>query len=191
MSVEFKSVLSVVLLTCFIGVVDYETGRVLNFFLFYFAPVILAAWFLGLSGAMVTSIVCSGVWFAADYLSARDYPSHGIAVWNTMIRMSAFMMMGASTSKIRVLIDRERELSERLGRTLAELKVLEGLVPICAACKSIRDENNQWHVLEAYITDHTNAQFTHGLCPKCTKKILEEAGLSGPSHKTETSSDSS
>ncbi|MCA9428678.1 MAG: DUF4118 domain-containing protein [Candidatus Omnitrophica bacterium] len=191
MSVEFKSVLSVVLLTCFIGFVDYETGRVLNFFLFYFAPVILAAWFLGLSGAMVTSIVCSGVWFAADYLSARDYPSHGIAVWNTMIRMSAFMMMGASTSKIRVLIDRERELSERLGRTLAELKVLEGLVPICAACKSIRDENNQWHVLEAYITDHTNAQFTHGLCPKCTKKILEEAGLSGPSHKTETSSDSS
>jgi len=49
-------------------------------------------------------------------------------------------------------------------------KVLRGLIPICASCKSIRDEDGTWHQLEMYVENRTNATFSHGLCPACYKK---------------------
>jgi sigma-B regulation protein RsbU (phosphoserine phosphatase) len=54
-----------------------------------------------------------------------------------------------------------------------ELKVnrLEGLLPICAYCKNIRDESNNWHQMEQYIATRSEAEFTHGVCPTCLEKI--------------------
>jgi phosphoserine phosphatase RsbU/P len=64
----------------------------------------------------------------------------------------------------------EQALSERMDTievALAHIKQLEGLLPICSECKRIRDENGVWHDIETYITEHSEAQFTHGLCPCC------------------------
>jgi hypothetical protein len=55
--------------------------------------------------------------------------------------------------------------------TAKEVNLLEGLLPICASCKKIRDSNNEWQQLEAYITRHSEATFTHGVCPDCAKRI--------------------
>lgn len=52
-------------------------------------------------------------------------------------------------------------------RLTTEIKSLQGLLPICASCKKIRDERGQWQGLELYIRDHSEADFTHGLCPLC------------------------
>ena len=54
--------------------------------------------------------------------------------------------------------------------TLAEVKILGGLLPICAGCKKIRDDQGYWNQVEVYIQKHTNAKFTHGMCPVCIKK---------------------
>ena len=51
------------------------------------------------------------------------------------------------------------------------MKYLEGILPVCASCKKIRDENGQWHAIESYIHDKSAARFSHGICPEC-KKIL-------------------
>lgn len=65
-------------------------------------------------------------------------------------------------------IDSEREaLLVELKKTLAEVRTLRGIVPICAACKRIRDGDGKWRPVETYVTAHTNAQFSHGLCPEC------------------------
>ena len=48
--------------------------------------------------------------------------------------------------------------------------MLSGLLPICAACKKIRDSDGKWHVLESYIHHHSKARFTHGMCPECVVK---------------------
>jgi PAS domain S-box-containing protein len=62
--------------------------------------------------------------------------------------------------------ERDRLLHE-LQHALAEVKTLQDILPICSYCKSVRDDANYWQSVEAYITRHTNTQFTHGICPSC------------------------
>lgn len=68
--------------------------------------------------------------------------------------------------------EQERELLiQKLREALAKVKTLSGLLPICASCKKIRDERGNWRSLELYIRDHTEADFSHGICPDCRKKL--------------------
>lgn len=67
-----------------------------------------------------------------------------------------------------------RRLNEELETALARVKTLRGLLPICASCKKIRDDGGYWQLLEVYIRDHTEADFTHGLCPDCLAKIYPD-----------------
>jgi PAS domain S-box-containing protein len=67
----------------------------------------------------------------------------------------------------------ERELQFTLGRlqkALAEVKTLRGLLPICAWCKKIRSDEGGWNELELYVTKHSDASFSHGICPDCLSK---------------------
>ncbi len=62
-----------------------------------------------------------------------------------------------------------------LGRKSAEVKLLRGLIPICAWCgKKIRDEKGNWKRVEDYISEHSTAEFTHGMCPECYNKHFPE-----------------
>lgn len=71
--------------------------------------------------------------------------------------------------------ERERDqLVEQLQRALSEIKTLKGFLPICASCKRIRDDKGYWTQIEAYIREHTEAEFTHGICPECLKKLYQE-----------------
>jgi len=64
--------------------------------------------------------------------------------------------------------DAERErLIHELQEAVAKVKTLTGLLPICARCKKIRDDAGRWHALEIYIRMHTEADFSHGICPEC------------------------
>jgi hypothetical protein len=61
-----------------------------------------------------------------------------------------------------------------LQQALDNVKTLSGLIPICASCKKIRDDNGYWNQLEKYIIEHSDAQFTHGICPECTKNFFDD-----------------
>lgn len=69
--------------------------------------------------------------------------------------------------------DRERLINE-LKEASARIKTLHGLLPICASCKKIRDDQGYWNQIEAYISEHSEAQFTHGICPECVEKLYPE-----------------
>lgn len=70
----------------------------------------------------------------------------------------------------------EREgLIRELRDALARVKTLGGLLPICASCRKIRDAQGQWHNLELYIRQHTEADFTHGICPDCRRSLYPES----------------
>jgi len=56
-----------------------------------------------------------------------------------------------------------------------EVKVLSGFLPICSSCKNIRDDEGYWHQVEVYVRDHTDAKFSHGICPSCAKKLYPES----------------
>ncbi len=77
----------------------------------------------------------------------------------------------------------QRRLVEELRGALAEVKTLQGLIPICANCKKIRDDKGYWQQLEKYIQDRSDAVFSHGICPECARKyypeIADELGADG------------
>ena len=69
---------------------------------------------------------------------------------------------------------RERELSEAnqaLEQALREVKVLRGFIPICASCKKIRNDQGSWQQLEDYLWEHSEAEFSHGICSACMQKL--------------------
>lgn len=66
------------------------------------------------------------------------------------------------------------DLIERLKQALDEVKTLQGIIPICASCKSIRDDKGYWQKVESYIQNHSDAVFSHGLCQECIRKIYPD-----------------
>ena len=74
----------------------------------------------------------------------------------------------------RKLEDEKGNLINQLQASLEKVKLLSGFIPICASCKKIRDDKGYWNQLEAYIRDHSEAEFSHGICPDCAKKFYSE-----------------
>jgi PAS domain S-box-containing protein len=71
--------------------------------------------------------------------------------------------------------ERERlKLIEELTAALSQVQMLKGLLPMCASCKKIRDDRGYWQQVETYIEDHSQAQFTHGICPECMARLYPE-----------------
>ena len=78
------------------------------------------------------------------------------------------------------IVELHRALGERvsaLEAALSKVKQLQGLLPICSYCKKIRNDRNYWERLESYISGHTDAQFSHGICPACFAQVIEQEGL--------------
>ena len=69
------------------------------------------------------------------------------------------------------------EVNKELKEALSTIKTLHGIIPICASCKKIRDDAGAWKQVEAYIGEHTDAQFSHGICPDCAKRLYPEFDL--------------
>lgn len=160
-----------------IGGLDWVTGYELSFFVFYFIPISFAAWRLGLPAALLTVALSGTSWFFADLFAGHSYTTILYEIWSTMTRFAAFIAIGWSVARMRQMLDHERQIAEKLRQALSEIKVLENFLPICAECKKIRDKDGQWQELEEYIGEHSNTQFSHGYCPECAKRAIEEVGL--------------
>ena len=80
-----------------------------------------------------------------------------------------------NTARRQTEVERDR-LIQDLQKSLANVKSLSGLLPICAGCKKIRDDKGYWSQVESYVQMHSEATFTHGLCPDCIKKYYPEVG---------------
>jgi AmiR/NasT family two-component response regulator len=64
-----------------------------------------------------------------------------------------------------------RRLNAELRQAMDEIRTLKGMIPICASCKKIRDDEGYWQDVAVYIRDHSEAEFTHGICPDCARKL--------------------
>jgi PAS domain S-box-containing protein len=85
-------------------------------------------------------------------------------------RMASFVDI---TKRKEIEVDREK-LIVKLQDALAKIKTLRGIIPICASCKKIRDDKGYWNELENYIREHSEADFSHGICPECVKELYPE-----------------
>ena len=88
-------------------------------------------------------------------------------------------LLSRVNSMVRILrAERVRDLLiVELKKALAEIKNLSGLLPICSHSKQVRDDKGYWSKIESYISAHSDAQFSHGICPECAKKYYPEFDL--------------
>jgi hypothetical protein len=168
---------AIIVFTLMLGVVDWASGYELQFFVFYFIPIAAVAWTFNLERTNFIAVFSALTWCVADLCTGHTYSSIGYAIWNTAIRLISFLLLGYSLSRIKDLLAAERKISADLQKALDEVKTLKGLLPVCAWCRKIRNDDGYWQQMEDYIETHSSAQFTHGLCQECASKILKDAGL--------------
>ncbi len=66
-----------------------------------------------------------------------------------------------------------------LQKAILKINTLKGLLPICAACKRVRDAKGNWRSVESYVSEHSEADFTHDICPECAGKLYPDVDISG------------
>ncbi|MDH4318470.1 MAG: response regulator [Desulfobulbaceae bacterium] len=81
-----------------------------------------------------------------------------------------------------ILNEREMLIVD-LRQSLKQVKILSGLLPICASCKKIRDDKGYWNRLESYLSEHSNVEFSHSVCPDCVEKLYPELHLMKKNHE--------
>ncbi|OIO67228.1 MAG: hypothetical protein CO186_07855 [Zetaproteobacteria bacterium CG_4_9_14_3_um_filter_49_83] len=140
---KIASLLGIVVLIVILGWIDWQTGYKLNFFVFYFIPVAITAWYFGFRFATVMSLISCVTWYFADDLSGHTYASNYYLVWNTSIRLVSFMIIGWAFSKVDSLIRAEKMKTAELKKALSEIKILEAFLSICCVCKKIRNEDGE------------------------------------------------
>lgn len=146
-------------------VLDYATGEVIQFPIAFVIPVALASWFCTPGTGYGLAVVMPAGRLLFPFLwESRLSLDHAIA--NVTIRVAVLLFIAFLTSK-----------AARLTR---EVKLLKGILPVCSFCKNIRDSEGKWESIEAYITQRTDADFSHGVCPKCAQihyaELLNEPG---------------
>ncbi len=95
----------------------------------------------------------------------------GLSYMNSMITEKALVTTQEELKKNIML---NEMLEKKVERRTSELKILRGYLPICSSCKKIRDDKGCWSRLESYIRDHSEADFSHGICPDCAKKLYPD-----------------
>ena len=96
-----------------------------------------------------------------------DVTSH-VTTWNN--RPARFVLAVDVTERVKAE-EELKKLNSELQASLAKVKLLRGLLPICASCKKIRDDTGYWNQVETYVADHSEAEFSHGICPECAARL--------------------
>lgn len=151
-----------------IAIIDRLAPAEIAFLLFYLVPIFLITWRFNNPWGYVAGVVSVAVWGMSEYVGteARLW----VVGWNLLVAFGLFFTYAAIIDSLHETLLNQRTLNQRLEEALAEVKTLSGLLPICAWCKRIRDTDGHWYQMEEYIHSHTDASFTHGICPDCREK---------------------
>ncbi len=131
--------------------------------------------------------------FGGESLGTHAYALSTSGRFVVVFLFIVFISYGLEASRYRaarLVLAQNVELAqekERLEHAMTEIKTLSGLLPICASCKKVRADSGYWHQIEEYITEHSEARFSHGICPDCIERLYpglssdEEEALDEPS----------
>ena len=161
------------LLNLIIGYIDYVTGYDIGISAFYLAPIGLVVWFMrskksaGIYMAIITSVTVT----ASNLLAGQMIRYYAVEIWNTVVHFAFFAISALLIYEVRSNLDKREKLINELQQALDQVKTLSGLLPMCSSCKKIRDDQGYWNQVEVYISDHSEAEVSHGLCPDCAQKL--------------------
>ncbi len=137
-------------------VIDYLAGPLFQFPFLYIIPVFFASSLSGKYHGILLGLLLSLAHLIFSFHSELPWPFYH-SVINLLIRVLVFTLIALLVDKITCQMN--------------SIKILTGLLPICASCKKIRNTNQEWVVLEKYLLANSEATFTHGICPECMKEL--------------------
>jgi hypothetical protein len=138
---------------------DYFTGPLVQFPILYLIPIGLASWYNGRVWGLIFAFGMPLIRFYFSNLWEAPWTIFEATI-NASIRIFVFTIFAYLVDRI---VTQKRDLEK-------EVHILRGILPICSFCKKIRDKDEKWIALEKYITEHSEAGFSHGLCPECAQK---------------------
>jgi MFS family permease len=121
---------------------------------------------LGSMAAVIIALVMTEVLFPRAIAVSHVNRIHRL--WD--VSSCIFITFSVIGLMIHLVLKQQKDDREKLARALEEIRELHGILPMCAHCKKIRDDNGYWNKVEIYFKDHAGMEFSHGLCPECLKK---------------------
>ncbi len=142
----------------------------------YIVVVLIALWSHRNNLPIYMAIVGSFLTILGFYTSPP-----GGELWQVIVNRSLALF---AIWVVAILSVQRKMIHEEKERTLSKVKILNGLLPICTSCKKIRDDKGYWEQIESYISQHSEADFSHGICPDCVKKLYPEIELDSDKRNT-------
>jgi len=170
-STPLPVVLLAVALLILIGFLDFVTSVEVIFGFFYLVPICLIAWKFGVRPGLAMAFAAALTWSLLDALEHPEL-SFGTILWNIAMQCGVFSVVAATMASLQTLSSERARTNAELEKALEEVNRLSGMLPICAWCKKIRDDDGTWHVLEEYLQSHSEADFTHSICPDCMQREM-------------------
>jgi len=149
-------------------------------------PLGLAVWLLQVGLVWITSFwanrrqmiavaaICSSFILVGFMFS----PKTGLAIWiecsNVLLSLGAVWAIANTCLRQRAAEEARIKTADELAKSESTVRILSGLLPICASCKKIRNEAGAWEQLEIYIRNHSQAEFTHGICQECAARLYPD-----------------
>ena len=161
------------LMVSLLGMVDFGLGYEISTSIFYLLPVSIIAWHVGRQAGLAFALLSAGVWLLADAMSGHVFSHALMPWWNALVRLGFFVVVVVMLSRLRRSYHAQQVLIAQLQEALDSVKVLSGLLPMCAWCKNVRDDDGYWLQVENYVTQRTEATFTHSICPACREKLKD------------------
>jgi hypothetical protein len=156
-----------------IFVIDLFTPLGVAVGVLYLVAVLITLWTPHSKATLIIAML-SSLLIVAAFFYKPPVDSMWKVIFNRGISLFAVWvaaLLGLQKNKIEqqrniILLEREKAFQE--------VRILKGFLPICASCKNIRDDNGYWRQIEEYIRDHSEAEFTHSICPDCAKRLYPD-----------------
>lgn len=163
---------------------DLVTGDEFLFFVFYFVPVSIAAWYLGWSAGLTMALLSGASWFVVDKISGHTYAHEAVRYWNGCICFAAFATIALALHRLRCALVARNRSEQALQKALDELKqsteeirkLQSNLQVVCAWTKRIRIDG-EWVALDKFLAEKLHFSISHGISPEAleeAKKYLKE-----------------
>jgi hypothetical protein len=170
MAAKFKFRTSLIYAACIallglLGWLDYLTGYELGFFVFYSAPVGIAAWKLGRWPAVGMSLLASLAWALADSYGGAKYSSRFALYWNNGIHVVSFIINAVAIAGIKTELDRRHQLNTELDAVREALRAVAGQLPACPVCGQLH--NRAPHTEEVMRVSPPPPELAAALCTAC------------------------
>lgn len=160
-----------ILWTLLVAWVDVRSGFQLKLGPCFLLPVLWIAWYGGVRAGVSSALAIAAAWRGLELYhlgSAQGW----VQFWDLLIHAASFVSVALFVGWASSLVRREKALVHDLSVLLAEVRQLEGLLPICAWCKKVRNDQGYWQQIEAYVSQHSKADWTHGICPECMEGMV-------------------